>query len=159
MDYLIFHRNVTIEQECSSRDISRSSMAEASENSGNRRLLLLKLTDGQYSHVPSFPDDISLGTRDSLNDHRRSLAARVNAPSPRNPEKATALERPKGVLNAAYGSLKQFGDLKLLQKTSQPSFGDRDSKFLRRMGKDTEDDSSLLTLDDCIKPYFCFLLL
>ncbi|XP_047946845.1 uncharacterized protein LOC125193145 [Salvia hispanica] len=64
-------------------------MAEASENSGNRQLLLLKLTDGhseitaiEYTHVPSFPDYISLGPRDTLNDHRRSLAARVNAPSP-----------------------------------------------------------------------------
>lgn len=45
-------------------------MAEASENSGHRRLLQLKLTDGhseinaiEYSHVPSLPDDISPGTK------------------------------------------------------------------------------------------------
>lgn len=45
-------------------------MAEASEHSGNRRLLRLKLTDGhseitavEYSHVPSIPDDISPGTK------------------------------------------------------------------------------------------------
>lgn len=48
-------------------------MAEASENSGNRRLLQLKLTDGhseinaiEYSPVPSLPDDISPGTKVSF---------------------------------------------------------------------------------------------
>ncbi|KAK6156486.1 hypothetical protein DH2020_010734 [Rehmannia glutinosa] len=57
-------------QVCSSRDISRSSVADASGNSGSRRLLQLKLTDGQSeitaverSHVPSIPDDISPGTK------------------------------------------------------------------------------------------------
>ena len=71
MDYLTLYRIFSMEQVCSSRDISRSSLAEAaSENSNNRRLLLLKLTDGhneitaiEYSHVPSFPDDISPGTK------------------------------------------------------------------------------------------------
>ncbi|KAL1547935.1 hypothetical protein AAHA92_16236 [Salvia divinorum] len=67
---LAYSRIVLIEQVCSSRDISRSGMAEASENSGNQQLLLLKLTDGhseitaiEYSRVPSFPDNISPGTK------------------------------------------------------------------------------------------------
>ncbi|GER37060.1 hypothetical protein STAS_13450, partial [Striga asiatica] len=57
-------------QVCSCRDISRSSVADASGNSGGRRLLKLKLTDGhseissvESSHVPSIPDDISPGTK------------------------------------------------------------------------------------------------
>ncbi|KAI3443833.1 hypothetical protein Pfo_000498 [Paulownia fortunei] len=57
-------------QVCSSRDISQSCIADASGNSGNRRLLLLKLTDGhseitavEQSHVPSIPEDISPGTK------------------------------------------------------------------------------------------------
>ncbi|KAL3839855.1 hypothetical protein ACJIZ3_024446 [Penstemon smallii] len=57
-------------QVCSSRDISRSSIVDASGNSGNRRLLRLKLTDGhseitavEYSHVPSIPDDVIPGTK------------------------------------------------------------------------------------------------
>ncbi|KAL8492781.1 hypothetical protein ACS0TY_024104 [Phlomoides rotata] len=57
-------------QVCSSRDISRSSIVDVSENSGNRRLLRLKLTDGhseitavEYHHVPSIPDDMSPGTK------------------------------------------------------------------------------------------------
>lgn len=72
MDFLIFYglNCVCIKQVCSSRDISRSSTADASENSSNQRLLRLKLTDGhseitavEYSHVPSIPDDISPGTK------------------------------------------------------------------------------------------------
>lgn len=42
----------------------------------------------------------------------------------------------------------QVAAQKLLQKTNQPSFSDRNSRFQRRRGKDTEDDSSLLTLDE-----------
>ncbi|GFQ05556.1 tudor domain-containing protein 3 [Phtheirospermum japonicum] len=57
-------------QVCSSRDISRSCIADASGNSGNRRLLQLKLTDGHSEitaverlHIPSIPDDVSPGTK------------------------------------------------------------------------------------------------
>lgn len=42
----------------------------------------------------------------------------------------------------------QMAAQKLLQKTSQPSFNDRNSRFQRRRGKDSEDDSSLLTLEE-----------
>lgn len=45
-------------------------MADSSGNSSKRRLLRLKLTDGQseitaveYSHIPSIPDDIVPGTK------------------------------------------------------------------------------------------------
>ncbi|KAL6549675.1 hypothetical protein OROHE_008406 [Orobanche hederae] len=57
-------------QVCSGRDISRSCIADASGNSGNRRLLRLKLTDGhseitavERSDMPSIPDDVSPGTK------------------------------------------------------------------------------------------------
>ncbi|KAL7097015.1 hypothetical protein ACP275_10G116300 [Erythranthe tilingii] len=57
-------------QVCSIRDISRSSVADAAGNSGNRRLLRLKLTDGyseitavEYSNVPSITEDVSPGTK------------------------------------------------------------------------------------------------
>ncbi|PIN24340.1 hypothetical protein CDL12_02936 [Handroanthus impetiginosus] len=62
-------RGPVVLQVCSSRDISRSSI-DASGNSGNRRLLRLKLTDGhseitaiEYSHVPSIPEDVIPGTK------------------------------------------------------------------------------------------------
>lgn len=62
--------SVCIEQVCSSKDISRSSVADASGTPGNRRLLRLKLTDGhseinavEYFNVPSIPDDVSPGTK------------------------------------------------------------------------------------------------
>lgn len=45
-------------------------MAESSGSSNNRRLLRLKLTDGQseitaieYSHIASIPDDVVPGTK------------------------------------------------------------------------------------------------
>ncbi|KAL3642934.1 hypothetical protein CASFOL_013749 [Castilleja foliolosa] len=57
-------------QVCSSRDITKSCVVDASGNSGNRRLLKLKLTDGhseitaiERCHVPSIPDDVSPGTK------------------------------------------------------------------------------------------------
>lgn len=43
----------------------------------------------------------------------------------------------------------QVAAQKLLQKTSQPNFSDRNSRFQRRRGKDKEeDDSSLITLEE-----------
>ncbi|XP_052184106.1 uncharacterized protein LOC127796081 [Diospyros lotus] len=54
----------------SARDISRSSIAEISENSHTRRLLRLILTDGhsevtaiEYSHIPSIANDVITGTK------------------------------------------------------------------------------------------------
>lgn len=61
---------VDIGQILSIRDISRSQVDDAVGNSGNRRLLRLKLTDGhseitaiEYPHVPSISDDVSPGTK------------------------------------------------------------------------------------------------
>lgn len=58
------------EKVSSCRDITRSSIGETSGNSGNRRLLLLKLTDGhseanavELSHVPSLREDVIPGTK------------------------------------------------------------------------------------------------
>ncbi|KAG6428487.1 hypothetical protein SASPL_112739 [Salvia splendens] len=162
---LSYSRTVTIEQECSSRDISRSSMAEASENSGNRWLLPLKLTDGHSEITAMEYQTVQLqknnATTDGLTDGVKPLHTTEG-----NPEKATASERPKGRLNAASGSLMmdqpqhylpvKVSNINFLivnsgaytTKTSHPSFGDRNPKFQRRMGKDTEDDLSLLTLDE-----------
>lgn len=54
----------------STRDISRSSIADNSGNSNNGRLLRLTLTDGhseitaiEYSHIPSISDDVIPGTK------------------------------------------------------------------------------------------------
>lgn len=52
------------------RDISRSSTADTSAGSNNRRLLRFSLTDGhsqitaiEYSHIPSIADDVVPGTK------------------------------------------------------------------------------------------------
>ncbi|CAL5360644.1 hypothetical protein CsSME_00051188 [Camellia sinensis var. sinensis] len=54
----------------STRDISRSSIADNSGNSNNQRLLRLTLTDGhseitaiEYFHIPSISDDVIPGTK------------------------------------------------------------------------------------------------